>query len=128
MASGSTRLSYPLASAENVVGCGMVIIALNANGVAMRVMAIGDTPDRMTEDLDRRLGHVLVVIRGTGLAKVLEFPGLVFSSLDVQLELNTSEVAEFLKSNIGARSAGEGNGLVWDRILSRAEPDNRRAR
>ena len=29
---GSTGLSYPLASAENAVGCGMVIIALNANG------------------------------------------------------------------------------------------------
>ena len=83
----------------------------------MRVMAIGDTPDRMTEDLDRGLGHVLVAIRGTGLAKVLEFPGLVFSSLDVQLELNTSEVAEFLKLNIGARSAAEENGLVRDRIL-----------
>ena len=75
------------------------------------VVAIGDTADRMTEDLDRRLGHVLVVVRRTGLAQVLELPGLLLSGLDIQLELDASE----------AQSS-------WKRTLGRDPPPRKRAR
>jgi hypothetical protein len=58
-----------LRSAENAVGCGIVMIALNASGGAVGVVAIGDAADRMAEDFDRRLGDVLVVVRRTRLAE-----------------------------------------------------------
>ena len=50
----------------------------------MCVVAIGDTSDRMTEDLDRRLWNVRVVVGGTRLPKVLEQPRSVFTRLDIR--------------------------------------------
>jgi hypothetical protein len=38
----------------------------------MRVVAIGDPADRMAEDLDRRLGDMLVVVRRSGLPEILQ--------------------------------------------------------
>ena len=68
----------------------------------MGVVSVCYTADRMTEDFDRRLGHVLVVVRGAGLVEVLQFPRLRLSSLHVRLLLDSGEVAEFLKSRIEA--------------------------
>src|SRR5262249_4306948 len=70
-------------------------------------MAVGDPADRVTEDLDRRLRDVLVVIRGTSLAKVLELPGFFRAGLHVRSRPNTREGAKLLKPGIGPRSAAE---------------------
>ena len=59
-------------------------------------MTIGDSANRMTEDLDRRLRDVLVVVRRTRLSKILEHPGLVFAGFDVRLGLDAGEIAELL--------------------------------
>ena len=36
----------------------------------MGVVTIADTADRMAEDLDRRLGDMLVIVRRTGLPEI----------------------------------------------------------
>jgi hypothetical protein len=51
----------------------------------------------MAQDLDRRLRDVLVVVRRAGLLEILQLPGLVFSSLDVRPQLDSSEVAELFE-------------------------------
>lgn len=83
----------------------------------MRVVAVGNPSDRMAKDFDRRFGHVLVVVRGARLAEVLQFPRLRLSSLHVRLLLDSGEVAELLKSRIGARSAAEEDRIFGSRIL-----------
>ena len=67
----------------------------------MRVVAVGDAFDRMTEDLDRRLRHVFIVVGRTSLTKVFDLPGLVFSALGIRLEFDAGEIAEFLESSVG---------------------------
>jgi len=58
------------------------------------VVAVGDALDRLAQNLDRRLGDVLVAIRRTGLAQVLELPGIVLTSFGVGPWLYASEIAE----------------------------------
>ena len=57
----------------------------------MGVVTIRDSAYGMTKYFDGRLGDVLVVIRRTRFAKILEYPGLFFPSLDVRLRLDASE-------------------------------------
>ena len=45
--------------AGNALGCGKVMIALNASGAAVRVVAVGNPSDRLANDLDGRLAHLL---------------------------------------------------------------------
>jgi hypothetical protein len=51
------------------------------------VVAIRDPTDRMAQDLHRRLGDVLVVVRRASLPQVLQLPGLLLAGLDVQPRL-----------------------------------------
>ena len=71
----------------------------------MCVVAIGDTSDRMTEDLNRRLRNVRVVVGGTRLPKVLEQPKPVFARLDIRFGLDASEIAELSEATVWTRSA-----------------------
>ena len=59
----------------------------------MRVMPISDAADRMTENLDRGLWHMLVVIRRARLPEILERPRLVFPGFDITLRLDPREFA-----------------------------------
>jgi hypothetical protein len=76
----------------------------------MRVVAIGDPADRLAEDLDRRLGDVLVVVRRAGLSQVLQLPGLLITGLGVQSRLDTSERAERLEAGDRPGPADEEDG------------------
>jgi hypothetical protein len=58
----------------------------------MGVVAIGDAAGRMAENLDRRHGDVLVIVRRTRLAKVLQLPRL--SGLNVSERVASSEEKE----------------------------------
>jgi hypothetical protein len=58
-------------------------------------MPIRDAANGMTEDLDRRLRDVLVVVGCAGLSKILEQPRFVLACLDVFLRCNARETAEF---------------------------------
>ncbi len=71
----------------------------------MSVVPIRDAADGMTEDFDRRLGDVLVVVGCASLSKVLEQPGLVLTCLGVFLRCNSCETAELSEPSIWTRSA-----------------------
>src|SRR5271157_238667 len=83
----------------------------------MCVVAIGDSANRMAEDLNRRLRKVLIVVRGTSLAEVLEHPGLVFTILHVCLGHDAGQIAELPKSSVRARSSPKEKRIVGARIL-----------
>jgi hypothetical protein len=68
----------------------------------MRIMAVGDASDGMTEDFDRRLRHVRVVVRRTRFAEILEFPWFILTGLDVRLKFDAGEVAELLEPSVWA--------------------------
>ena len=78
----------------------------------MGVVAIRDAADRMAEDLDRRLGDMLVVVRRTGLPEILQLPGLVFTRFDVRPWLDAGEIAERLEAGVRACPAAEEDGSV----------------
>src|SRR5438128_1875192 len=44
---------------------------------AVGVVPVGDAADRVAQDLDRRLGDVLVVVGGARLAQILQLPWLL---------------------------------------------------
>ena len=83
----------------------------------MGIVAISDSADGMAEDLDRRLGNVLVVVRRASLAEVLEHPRFVFVRLDICFGPDAGVVAKFPKSSVRARAAAKENGIVRAGIL-----------
>ncbi len=72
----------------------------------MCIVAVGDSADRMTEDLDRRLRNVLVIIRCTSLAEILENLGLWLVGLQIEPWFDTGQLTEFLKLNIRTSPSG----------------------
>ena len=82
---------------------------------AVRVVAVGDAADRMAEDLDRRLRHVLVIIRRTRLAEGLQLPGLVLTRFDICPGLDPGEAVEPLGAGVWPCPAAEEDGVVWAR-------------
>ena len=84
---------------------------------AVGVVAVRDPADRVAEDLDRRLGDVLVVVRRARLPQVLQLPGLLLAGLDVQPRLDAGEVAQRLEASVRARPAAEEDGGVGARVL-----------
>ena len=76
------------------------------------VVAIRDPADRMAQDLDRRLGDVLVIVRRAGLPQVLQLPRLLLARLDVQPRLDAGEAAQRLEASVRARPAAEEDGGV----------------
>ena len=51
--------------------------------IAVSVMAIGDSLDRVAEYLDRRFRNMQIVVGCTRLAKILQKPSLLLSSFDI---------------------------------------------
>jgi hypothetical protein len=68
------------------------------------VVAIGDAADRMAENLDRRLGNVLVVVGRARLAQILQLPRPLFTGFDVRSRLDAGEGRRAL--------GGEGSGVA----------------
>lgn len=83
----------------------------------VRIVSISDATHRMTQDLDRRLRHVLVVVGCTGLSEVLEFPWLLCTGLDVELRLDSSQVALVPRSGRSAASLRRGTQDLPDRVF-----------
>jgi hypothetical protein len=73
------------------------------------VVAIGDAPDGVAQDLDGRLGKVLVVVRRAGLAKVLEFPGVIHPGLDIFPWLDAGQSAKLLEACVWSCSSAQEN-------------------
>ena len=63
----------------------------------MGVVAIPDPADRVAEDLHRRPGDVLVIVRSAGLSQVLQLPGLFLAGLDVQPRCSRADAKILLK-------------------------------
>ena len=61
----------------------------------MGVVAIGHSANGMAENLDRRLGHVLVVVGGARLAEILEHPGPLVAGFHVLFRGDFCQAAEF---------------------------------
>jgi hypothetical protein len=74
----------------------------------MGVVAIRDTADRMPQDLDRRLGDVLVIVRRASLPQILQLPRLLLAGLNVQPGLDACEATERLEANVRTRTTPEG--------------------
>src|SRR5439155_3509890 len=68
---------------------------------AVGVVAVGDAADGVPEDLHRRLGHVLVVVRRARLAEVLELPQFLRTRLGVGPGLDARQRTERLKAAFG---------------------------
>jgi hypothetical protein len=66
----------------------------------------------MSEDLDGRLGYVLVIVSRASLAKVLKHPGLLFAAVDARLGPDTSEIAQLSKLAVWPSSTAEEYGSV----------------
>ena len=58
------------------------------------------------------VASLLVVVRCTRLAEVLERPGTFFASLEACLGLDAGEIAELLETAVGVGSAAEGHGII----------------
>jgi hypothetical protein len=65
-------------------------------------MAIRDSADRMAQNLYRRLGDVLVIVRRARLPQVLQVPELLLASLDVQPRLDAGQTAKRLEASVRA--------------------------
>ena len=61
---------------------------------AVSVLPVRDPADRVAEDLDRRLWHMLVVVCRAGLPPILLLPSLLLARLDVQSGFHAGEFAE----------------------------------
>src|SRR5262249_60685250 len=84
---------------------------------AVGVVAVGDAPDRVAQNLYRRLGQLLIVVRRARLAKVLQLPGLVHARLDVRPRPDAGESAQLLEVGVGARSPAQEDGSVRTGVL-----------
>src|SRR5579885_2970031 len=78
----------------------------------MSVVTIRNAADRVTQNLDRRLRQILIVVRRKGLAEVLQFPRFVPPSLDIRPRLDASEDTQFLEARVRTRSSAQENGAV----------------
>lgn len=66
----------------------------------MSVMPVGDAADRVAQNLDRRLRHVLVVVRRARFAQIFEHPCAFLPGLDVRLVPDAREVAKFPEATV----------------------------
>jgi hypothetical protein len=87
----------------------------------MRVMPVGNAADRVPQDLDRRLGYVLVVVRRARLAKVFKDPRLIFARFDLRLWLDTAKPHSSLNRALGRdpppRKTGASGSGFWGMML-----------
>src|SRR5262249_6838018 len=90
---------------------------------AVGVVAIRDPAHRMAQDLDRRLGHVLVIVRRARLPQVLQLPQLLLAGLDVQPRLDAGEAAQRPEANVRTRPTPEEDGGVGARVLPHGPPE-----
>src|SRR5262249_61570086 len=81
------------------------------------VVAIGDAADRMAEDLDRRLGDVLVVVHRARLAQILQLPRLFPARLDIRLWSDAGQRTERLEAGVWSRTATKEDGILGTRVL-----------
>ena len=120
-ASGKGNRAFAIASLEERRERGRLweraTIALNASGgvQARSGSSEGDAADRMAEDLDRRLRHVLVIIRRTRLAEGLQLPGLVLTRFDICPGVDPGEAVEPLGAGVWPCPAAEEDGVVSGR-------------
>ena len=70
----------------------------------MSVVTVRDAADRVTQNLHRRLGQILIVVRRTRSAEVHQFPGFLQPRLDIRPRLDASEDAKLLEACVLACS------------------------
>lgn len=80
---------------------------LERQRVAVGVVPVGHTADRVTQDFNRRFRHVLVVVGRTGLPEILQDPGRLFAGFHVLLVLHARQLTETLKLLVGTRRSAE---------------------
>lgn len=85
---------------------------LEREWIAMSVMSIRHSANRMAEDLNRRLGQVSVVVCRAGLAQISEDPKPFRSRFGILLRLDPGQVAKKLELAIGARATAIKHGLI----------------
>ena len=78
----------------------------------MRVVPIRHAANRMTEDLDRRFRHVLVVVRRRSFSQIFQHPQFLFTGLYILLWPDSRQFAQELKLFVGTRSATGENWFV----------------
>jgi DNA invertase Pin-like site-specific DNA recombinase len=75
---------------------------------SMCVVTVGNAADRMPQDFDRRLRHVLVVVGRTGFPEILEFPRLVWPQ----------ERVVVIDDDLGISGSSSEGRLGFQRLLS----------
>ncbi len=91
----------------------------------MSIVPVSDTTDRVTEICDRRLGHVLVVVSRACFPKILQFPGFLFPSLDVQFQLDAGKSTQLVKTFVRPAPAAKTYRRIWQGMLRHDFPDMR---
>ena len=69
--------------------------------VPVGVVPIRDAADGMSQDLDRRFRHVLVVIGRRSFSKILQNPELLFTRFHILLWLDARQFAQQLRLFVG---------------------------
>jgi len=64
----------------------------------MGVVAVRNPTHRVTEDLDRRFRHVLVIVCRARLAEILQHPGMLFTGVDVPLRGNAGQPTQIAEA------------------------------
>ena len=83
----------------------------------MGIVTIGHSASGMAKNLDRRLRDMLVVICRTGLAEVLEHPGVFFPRLNARLGFDTGKTAQCAESLVWPCSSAIENGSIRIRVF-----------
>ena len=70
--------------------------------VSVGVVPIRDAADRVSEDLDRRFRHVLVVVGRRSFSEIFQNPERFFAGFHLLLRLDAREGAQQLKLFVGS--------------------------
>lgn len=83
----------------------------------MSIVSVGNPTCRVTEDLDRRLWHVLVIVCRTRLSEVIEYPRKLFPRVDAPLRGNACQFADLAKPIVWPASTAEEHRVIRGRVL-----------
>lgn len=87
---------------------------------SMCIVSVSDSSNRVSEDLYRRIRHMLIVAGRAGLPEILKHPWLLFCRFLVLLWIDLSQTAEFSEPHVGASNASDENRSVHRSVTNRS--------
>ena len=110
-----TARAFPVeASNQSGEGCGLRKSHDGPTGKrrTMSIVSVGDPADGVPQNLDCRLGDVLVVVSRAGFAQVLEQPGPLAAGLEIRFRLDSRQAAQSDETRIRPRPSSKKDGRI----------------